>query len=111
MQTQPHPKGFPLHFARAMLQALFVLVKTLEAASSEVIKTKVALRAQQQELTQLLMCGMVGRHDESTSQIRQHIQKLQGFTEEMPKAIREILVPCIGEQALLQLCSKMAVYS
>ena len=50
LQTQPHPDGCPLDIACALLQALFVLVRTLESTSSEVVKTKVALRARQQEL-------------------------------------------------------------
>ena len=41
--------------------------------------------------------GVLRRHDEAAHQTRQHIQKLQGFTQEMPKAIREILLPCIGK--------------
>lgn len=100
MQTHPHPKGFPLDIAGGMLQALFVLVRSLESASNEVVKTKAALRAWQQDLHAMLISGAVGRHDEATNQMRQHIQKLQGFVEEMPKGIREILVPCIGKTVL-----------
>ena len=84
MQSQPLHKVFRLDIARPMLQALSVLVKNLDSASSEAVGSRLALRARQQDLHRMLICSIVGHHDESTNQMRQHIQELQGFSEEMP---------------------------